>query len=463
MQKIQKILLFRANFTQILIKLSMRNSLIDIFESFYFIGIGGVSMSGLAKYLQYRGKNVCGSDLVSSVYTAELINCGISVEVGEAEASIKDYDVIVYTDAIPENNVQLKEAERLDKIILSRGQLLYEISRGFGTVIAVSGCHGKTTCTSMLAHIFLAAGKKFFAHIGGRDIVFANSFFCGTDYLITEACEYKKNFLLLRPNIAVLLNSGADHLECYGSIENLRAAYLQFVKSADLSVTLGGDDTVGDITFGYGKNSDYCARNISCSDGRYSFTMYKGNSSLGRVSLSVDGKHNILNALAAACVALNAGIAFRYVQEGLADFCGVERRFERIGSINGAKCIADYAHHPDEIAVALKTAKCSAGGKLYVIFQPHTYSRTKLLFKEFVKVLSQIDNLLIFRTFAAREYFDDSGSALTLSQGIKKSLYGYNYNDIIKFLSHAKSGDCILFLGAGDIYDISKHIVSQIS
>ena len=420
-------------------------------------------MSGLAKFLVYKGKKVCGSDLVSSIYTDELIYGGINVKVGEVKDSVKDFDVIVYTDAIPEDNVQLKEAEKLNKIVLSRGQLLYEISRGFGSVITVSGCHGKTTCTSMLAHIFLAAGKKFFAHIGGRDIVFANSFFCGTDYLITEACEYKKNFLLLRPNVAVLLNSGADHLECYGSIENLRAAYKQFVKNADLSVTLGGDETVGDITFGYGKGADFCAKSISSSDGRYSFTMYERGKRLGRVSLSVDGKHNVLNALAAACVALNAGISFRYVQEGLADFCGVERRFERIGLINGARCIADYAHHPDEIAAALKTAKCTAGGKIYVIFQPHTYSRTKLLYKEFVKVLSQIDNLLIYRTFAAREYFDDSGSALTLSQGIKKSLYGDDPKDIVKFLSAAKSGDCILFLGAGDIYDISKNIVAELS
>lgn len=441
----------------------MRNSLIDIFDSFYFIGIGGVSMSGLAKYLINRGKKVGGSDLVSSIYTDELVYSGASVKVGEVADSVENFDVIVYTDAVQKSNVQLKEAEKLDKIILSRGQLLYEISRGFGTVIAVSGCHGKTTCTSMLAHIFLAAGKKFFAHIGGRDLVFANSFFCGTDYFISEACEYKKNFLLLRPNVAILLNSGADHLECYGSIENLRAAYRQFVKNADLSVTLSDDEAVGDITFGYGKNADFCAKNISSSDGRYSFTVYKKSKCLGRVSLSVDGKHNVLNALAAACAALSVGISFRYVQEGLADFCGVERRFERIGLINGAKCVADYAHHPDEIVASLKTAKYSTQGKIYVIFQPHTYSRTKLLFKEFVKVLSSVDNLLIYRTFAAREYFDDAGSALTLSQSIKKSLYGDDPNDIVKFLSPVKSGDCVLFLGAGDIYDISKGIVTQLS
>ena len=161
----------------ILIKLSMRNSLIDIFDSFYFIGIGGVSMSGLAKFLSLRGKKVGGSDLVSSVYTDELVNCGIKVQLGETTESIKDYDVIVYTDAISATNTQLKEGEKLNKIVLSRGQLLYEISRGFSTVIAVSGCHGKTTCTAMLSHIFLSAGKKFFAHIGGRDIVLANSFF----------------------------------------------------------------------------------------------------------------------------------------------------------------------------------------------------------------------------------------------------------------------------------------------
>lgn len=420
-------------------------------------------MSGLAKYLVYRGKKVGGCDLVQSVYTEELKKCGIDVKCGEVSESIKNYEVIVYTDAVPESNTQLKEAENLGKIILSRGQLLYEISRLFGKVIAVSGCHGKTTCTAMLAHIFQAAGKKFFAHIGGRDIVFANCFYCGNDYLITEACEYKKNFLLLKPNISVLLNCGADHLECYGSIENLRAAYAQFIRNADFSVTLGGDCVTGDVTFGYGKNVDFCAKNISSSDGRYSFTVYGEGERLGRISLSVDGKHNVLNALAAAAVAVSAGIKFRYVQEGLADFCGVERRFERIGYVNGARCIADYAHHPDEIAAALRTAKKTTDGKIFVVFQPHTYSRTKLLFKEFLKVLSPLDNLLIYRTFAAREFFDDSGSALTLSNAMKKSRYGDDPKDITRFISSAKAGDCVLFLGAGDIYEIGKKAVSELS
>lgn len=419
-------------------------------------------MSGLAKFLLAKGKKVAGSDIAEGDFTEELKGLGISVSPGTACESVADFDAVIYTDAIKVDNPQLIQAKELKKTIYSRGQLLYEISRTFKSVVAVSGCHGKTTCTAMLAHIFAAANKDFCAHIGGKDKTLSNTYYCGNSYFLTEACEYKKNFLLLKPDIGVVLNSDADHLECYGSKENLLSAYRQFMAVSGVSVSLYGDDISGGITFGFDKNADYRAKNVKENGGTYEFTVCEGLSELGTVKLSVYGKHNVLNALAATAVARSAKIPFRYIREGLASFTGVERRFEIIGTVNGATVIADYAHHPNEIRETLKTAKKVTAGKLYVVFQPHTYSRTKNLFKDFVKVLSPLNNLLIYRTFAAREYFDDIGSALTLSQSVKKSKYADCIRDLADYFSLAKRGDLVLVLGAGDIYDIAKTALKEL-
>lgn len=419
-------------------------------------------MSSLAKYLLYSGKKVGGSDICPNMFTNELSELGVCIYPYETFQNIELYDLVVYTDAVKENDKSLVYARGLNKPVISRGQLLYEISREFNKVIAVSGCHGKTTCCSMLTHIFASAGKKFTSHIGGCDIEFSNFYSSGHDFFITEACEYKKNFLLLKPDIAVILNSSPDHLECYGSEKALKDAYKSFSGCADITVSLYCDMPFDlPITFGFDKNANYYAKNIRCVDGLYSFTVCESANVLGEISLNVYGKHNILNALAAIAAARVAGIPFRFIRDGLSDFSGVARRFEKIGYYNGAVCIADYAHHPDEIRATLRTSKKITEGKIFVVFQPHTYSRTRNLFKQFVKVLSGVGNLLIYRTYAAREYFDDSGSALTLANSVKKSRYGDTAQDIISFISRAEEGDAILFLGAGDIYDIANKIVKK--
>ncbi len=441
----------------------MRVKFIDKFTSFYFIGIGGVSMSGLAKYLRTLGKRVGGSDSVSNEYTAELSGMGIEISIASDSDNIESYDLIVYTDAIKDNDYRLCTAKNLGKEIVSRGQLLYEISREFKKVIAVSGCHGKTTCTAMLTHIFASAGVPFTSHIGGKDLTFSNFHYGGNGYFITEACEYKKNFLLLKPDIAVILNSDADHLECYGSENALKQAYLRFAESASIAVSLYCDLHIDKaVSFGFDKSAGYYAKNIKMNAGVTSFTVCEGKTVLGTVCLNVYGKHNVLNALASVATARSAGISFEFIREGLQSFSGVERRFENIGAFNGAVCIADYAHHPNEIRAVLRTAQKMTAGKLYVVFQPHTYSRTKFLFKQFVKVFSALNNLMIYKTFAAREYFDDAGSAFTLSQSLKKSRYGGNMKDIVSFISEAGEGDTVLFLGAGDIYYTAKDILANI-
>lgn len=416
-------------------------------------------MSALAKLLLQNGKKVAGYDRSGGEFVDELAGLGVQITVGGI-CGIEDYQVVVYTDAIPESNPIIIQARRLNKVIITRGKLLFEVSNMFRHTVAVAGCHGKTTCSAMLAHVFSAAGAQFSAHIGGNDIMFSNAFCGGYDYFVTEACEYKKNFLYLKPETAVILNSDADHLDCYGSAENLKKAYLQFADVSGETVKLFGDlEECGGITFGYDDRADYYAKRIINTNGKFSFTAYENSNALGRVHLSVYGKHNVLNALAAIAAARRYGIDFELISRGLSDFTGVKRRFERIGDRNGAVCIADYAHHPNEIKVALKTARLVTRGELYVVFQPHTYSRTKTLFKQFVTTLSAVKRLLIYKTYAAREYYDDAGSALTLATAVKRSAYGDCETDIETFLKDAAYGDTVLFLGAGDIYDIAKTVV----
>ena len=434
----------------------MAENILTKFDSFFFLGIGGVSMSALAKILHARGKTVAGCDRCASEYTDELIKTGVSVEIADY-GNVENSDVVVYTDALPENNKSIIQARRLNKVLISRGELLYEVTKLFKKTVAVAGCHGKTTCTAMLAHVFAAARLSFSSHIGGNDLTYSNAHLGGYDYFVTEACEYKKNFLHLKPDIAVILNSDADHLDCYGSADNLKKAYIQFADGSTEVVKLYGDlPEVEATTFGFDDRAQYFAKQIRNLNGRFSFTAYEGENKLGKIELSAYGKHNVLNALAVTATAMRLGISFEDIATGLNNFKGVKRRFERIGTVNGATWIADYAHHPNEIKAALKTAKLITHGELYVVFQPHTYSRTKSLFKQFVLVLSQVKKLLIYKTFAAREYYDDAGSALTLSESVKRSTYGDCGQNIENFLRSSGEGDTVLFLGAGDIYDIAK-------
>ena len=380
-------------------------------------------MSALAKILHESGKKVAGCDRAEGEYTQMLREIGVEVAIGDGEPD--GFSAVIYTDALSDNDRTLIKARRLGIPLISRGKLLSELTKTFKNTIAVAGCHGKTTCTAMIAHIFDAARLSFSSHIGGYDGVFSNGYLGGYDYFITEACEYKRNFLYLKPSVAVVLNTDADHLDCYGTAERLKEAYKTFAVGAGEVVALYGDmDDCDCITFGFDDRAAYYAKRIRSSSGRFYFDLYEYGNNLGTVKLSVYGKHNVLNALAAAAVARRYGVDFEDIAKGLGAFRGVRRRFENIGEYNGATCIADYAHHPNEIKAAIKAARLITEESLYVVFQPHTYSRTKNFFKKFVLTLSPLKKLLVYKTYAAREYYDNAGSALTLAGSIKKSVYG---------------------------------------
>ncbi len=438
-------------------------------KKYYFIGIGGISMSALARYLILRGNFVAGSDLVSGEQVCALREMGVEIAVGEDVVGehLKTADVVVYTDAVSKRNRELLWAKEMGKTIYSRAELLREICVGFSHVISVAGSHGKTTCTAMCAHIFSAANAAFCAHIGGEDVHFGNFHYTGNDYFITEACEYKKNLLKISTETAILLNVDKDHLECYNGIEELKETFLEYCHGAKTAIVCLDDEAASQVqnavSFSiYEKGANYRAVNLRREKERYSFTVREYGADVCKIRLRVAGRHNVYNALAAFAAARCYGFSLAEIKRGLESFSGVKRRFEQMGTYKGAEVICDYAHHPKEIVSAVQTALRMKNGKLLVVFQTHTYSRTKSLLDEFVEVLRGVDDLLVYKTFPAREEYDEEGDGRTLAERVGTCLYADNLSALRAWLDRTVGeGDLILFLGAGDIYYLAKYLISQ--
>ncbi len=435
----------------------------------YFIGIGGISMSALAKLLSIYGYDVAGSDAVKGEELTKLAFYGVKSFVGEdhTRLALKEADLVVYTDAIPKGNSEYQTALFLRKKILSRMELLAEICKSFSNVITVAGSHGKTTCTSMCAHILKETRVPFSAHIGGEDCTFGNFYTSGLDYFLTEACEYKKNILKLKPTTALLLNIDNDHMECYQDENDLTDCFKQYCQSAKTAFVCADDKrckNLGDfVNFGIDNVlADYRAVDLRSYGERYAFTVEEYGKKLCQIKLKAIGRHNVYNALGAFALMRSFGFHEREIKCGLENFQAVKRRFEDIGVYRGASFVCDYAHHPREIVATVRTAKWTCKGKLYVVFQPHTYSRTKLLMKEFTETLKSLDNLLIYKTFPAREKYDEEGSAKRLAENVG-SLYADDVCALKTWLkSTVKDKDTVLFLGAGDIYYVAQYLLKDI-
>ncbi len=430
-------------------------------KSYYFIGIGGVSMSALACLLQDKGAIVRGSDAAEGEFTRILQRRGIPVHIGDEEEI--EEDVVVYTGAIAEDHPQLMRAKAAGKRLVGRAELLGKVAEGYPHVLSVAGCHGKTTTSCMLAHVLYAANAPFCAHIGGEDLSFGNYFSAGGEYFLTEACEFKRSFLMLHSEVAVILNCDRDHTDCYGSDEETLAAYRTFASQAKKVIVCADDPRARTIphTLSYGINGgDICAEEVASSRERYSFTVTeRGNATL-RITLSVFGKVHIYNALAAYSAARLIGISPERIKEGLESFRGVKRRFEKVGTFLGVPVVCDYAHHPREIAETIRTAERLTRGRVRVVFQPHTYTRTRDLMEGFVSALKKCHRPIIFATYSAREKYLFSGSAALLAAKLPDARYVQSGANLKKRLKEELSGeDLILALGAGDIYDIIKGIL----
>lgn len=439
-------------------------------EYVHFIGIGGVSMSGIAKILLTKGIRVSGSDIWESDSVSELRSLGADIHIGHNADNISDQTLVVYTSAVHEDNPEIIEARRRGIALMDRATMLGLIMKDYSNAISVAGTHGKTTATSMLAYILLAASKDPTIMVGGTlDGIEGNLRIGGGDIFVTETCEYMRNFLRFFPTGAIILNIEEDHLDYYKGIDDIISAFSDFVSlvpeegfvvanaTCDNTMKAVSHSSARVYTFGY-EDAYYCARNISYNDFGYPrFDIYSGEELVGSIELSVVGDHNVLNALGTALAASVMGIDFRWIKKGLEGYRGTKRRFEKKGMVNGALVIDDYAHHPTEIRATLGALKNIRHNNEWLVFQPHTYTRTASLLDEFAKALSGAQNVIITDIFAAREKDTGIVHASDLAAKIDGAVYIAGLSEVAEYIkTNAADGDVVITMGAGNVCDIAE-------
>ena len=449
-------------------------------SSIYFVGIGGISMSGLAEILKDAGFRVSGSDRSKSPLTETLERKGINVFYGQRAGNITDdIDCVVFTSAIHKDNPEYVATMEKGIPHLTRAQLLGEIMQNYKTPIAISGTHGKTTTTSMVSEILLHAGTDPTLSIGGMLKSIGGNIRVGsTDLFVTEACEYTNSFLSFFPKIGIILNIEEDHLDFFKDIHDIRSSFRRFAALLPADGTLIINRTIPDveeiyaglpcrvITFG-GKDADYSVFRIHYDDkGCAEFELQSTGKPPCTFKLSVPGEHNIYNALAAIALADLFAIPRDKTAKALAGFHGTDRRFEYKGCLNGFTIIDDYAHHPSEITATLTAAQNYPHQKLWVVFQPHTYTRTKAFLKDFARALAMADEVILADIYAARETDTLGISSETLKEEIlplnPNCHYFGSFSEIEKFiLENCAPGDLLITMGAGDVVNIGEELLSR--
>lgn len=445
----------------------------------HFIGIGGISMSGLAEILLQEGFTVSGSDARESALTHHLEEKGAQLFYGQRASNITDgIDCVVYTAAISRDNAELIEAVARKIPMLTRAELLGQLMKNYDTPIAVSGTHGKTTTTSMISHILLEGDLDPTISVGGILRAIGGNIRVGNSgTFITEACEYTNSFLHFFPKIGVILNIEEDHLDFFKDLEDIRHSFHEFAAllPSDGTLVINGDITdypeiYKDLechvtTYGTSADFDYSAENLTYNEKGYvSFDLIKHGETTDHIHLSVTGSHNVSNALASIATAELLDIPMETIKKGLLSFTGTDRRFEYKGTRNGVTIVDDYAHHPTEILATLKAAEHYPHRELWCVFQPHTYTRTKAFFHEFAEVLSHTDHLVLADIYAARETDTLGISSRDLAEEVKKlgtdAYYLPTFTEIENFLKeHCAPGDLLITMGAGNVVDIGDALL----
>ncbi len=435
----------------------------------HFIGIGGIGMSGIAEILINLGYEVSGSDLRESEQTKRLAVLGARIFIGHFPSNIEDYNVVVTSSAIGSSNPEIIEARKRRIPIIHRAEMLAELVR-LKHGIGVAGTHGKTTTSSLLACLLYHGGVNPTAVVGGKVLNFGSNAKIGQgDYIVFEADESDGSFLKLLPSIAIVTNIDADHLDHYRYFEGLKDAFLQYINAVPFygySVLCIDDLTVAEllprverpyVTYGFSENADFRAANVRVENGMTKYECLYKDRSLGEISLAILGRHNALNSLSAVAVAMDLGLDFKTIREGLSTFRGVGRRMERVGEEGGVLVMDDYGHHPTEIRATLD-ALSNLGRRLVVVFQPHRYSRTKLLWEEFGQCFSEAGVLFLTEIYPAGEEPIEGVSSELIREAIVKHT-GRDARIIPRFediaasvAAEAREGDVVLTLGAGDIY-----------
>jgi len=450
----------------------------------HFVGIGGVGMSGLAEYLHAHGESVSGSDLNENATTRRLAGLGMAIHRGHREGNLGDARRVVASTAIAADNPELAEAQRLEIPVIRRGQLLAEImaaKRG----IAIGGSHGKTTTTSLIGHLLASAGLDPTSIIGGR-VMGTGASPSGTRMgqsalLVAEADESDGSFLLLAPAIAVITNVDPEHLDHYGNFEALEDAFVEFANAippdglAVLCVDHPGVQallprlTGRRMTYGFSDEADLVASLPGGRELGANFKVRSGGRPLGEFSLPLPGRHNVLNALAAIAVGLELGIAPRTIAQGLADFGGVERRYQVLGSCRDIQVVDDYAHHPAELRATLEAARSVHPGRIVSVFQPHRYTRTRDCLEEFASAFAASDVVVVSEIYPA----GDAPIPGISGQILAEKITGQGHRDV-RFMADLESirrelpgdlapGDLVLTLGAGDIAKLGPQILERLA
>ncbi len=426
----------------------------------HLVGIGGVSMRPLGLVLKGMGLLVTGSDMNSSVSTDELIASGIQVAIGHSAENIAGACCIIRTAAAHNDNPEIAAARAAGIPVFERAQAWGIIMQAYRHAICVSGTHGKTTTTSMLTHILMDAGKDPTVMIGGYLPKLGAGHRVGNgDTILLESCEYCDSFLNFFPSMAIVLNIEEDHLDYFKNLEHIESSFHKFAALATDHVLANGDDAntchalagMDYVTFGLGEGNRI--RGVEPSEDWREMDVVCDGRQYCHLQLSVIGKHNALNALAAAGAAWLLGIPGRVVADSLAQFVGADRRLQFKGTINGAKVYDDYAHHPGELAATIEAVRATHPQRFIVAFQPHTYTRTRALFDDFVRELSKPDLVVLAEIYAARERNLTGISSRDLQQHIPGSVYCETLPQVTDYLrSIARPGDVIFTVGAGDIY-----------
>lgn len=436
----------------------------------HMIGIGGVSMSPLAKVLQHRGVQVTGSDGQESPALADLRALGIPVAVGHAAAQVGEADCIIRTAAVHEDNPEIQEARRRNLPVFERAEGWGAIMQGFDQALCIAGTHGKTTTTAMCGEIFLQAQRDPTLMLGGVLPSLGSGHCLGQgDTIIVESCEYCNSFHYFFPTVAVILNVEEDHLDFFQDLQEIQQSFRTFAqKVPDTGLVLVCGDEAQAVealagtayeTFGL-ESGDYHCHNLRWQGGYPSFTLMAKGQALGELHLKVPGVHNLRNALGAAAACLYLGVDFGHIAQGLAQFTGAGRRFQHKGEIQGAQVVDDYAHHPTEIQALLAGARQLDYQRIICLFQPHTYTRTQAFFQEFAQVLSLADVVLLLDIYAAREPDTGVVSSQKLAETIPGGTYIPSFSQAVARLKElAQPGDLILTVGAGDVFQVGEQLL----
>lgn len=447
----------------------------------HFVGIGGIGMSGIAEVLHNLGYEITGSDIKESETTKRLKSIGIRIFIGHDKKNVDNAHVVVISSAVSKDNPEVLEAKKRSIPVIPRAEMLAELGRlKYG--ILVAGAHGKTTTTSLIATILGDSGLDPTVVIGGKlKSMGSNAKLGQGEFIVAEADESDGSFLKLSPTIAVITNIDKEHLDYFKDLENLKLAFLSFINKIPfygISVLCIENEHIRDIislverrfiTYGFSERADVYAKDIkNCGIKMNYEVIYKGES-LGIFDIPIPGRHNVLNTLAAIIVGLELQIPLEKIKSALANFSGIQRRFELKGEFNGIKVFDDYGHHPSEILATLKAAKeCFKENRLIVVFQPHRYTRTKDLINEFALSFEDADILYLMDIYPAGESPIEGINSEALyrrikDKGFKNVIYVKERGRLIDtLLSEIKKGDVIITLGAGDVYKIGDLLLERL-